>query len=36
LEVHQKLAEAEEQAESGVPNIDGKEVFDKLRGKYGQ
>jgi len=34
LEVHQKLAE--EQAESGVPNIDGKEVFDKLRGKYGQ
>ena len=35
LEVYQKLGEAEELAESGVPNVDGKEVFDKLRGKYG-
>jgi len=36
LEVYQKLAEAEEQANNGIPNVDGKEVFDRLRKKYGQ
>jgi PHD/YefM family antitoxin component YafN of YafNO toxin-antitoxin module len=36
LEAYQKLDEAEEQAASGVPNIDGDEVFARLRKKYGQ
>ena len=36
LEVYQKLDEAEELAESGVPYIDGKAVFDRLRSKYGR
>ena len=36
LEVYQKLGEAEELADSGVPNIGGKEVFTRLRKKYGQ
>ena len=36
LEVYQKLNEAEEMANSGVPNIDGKGVFHRLRKKYGQ
>ena len=34
LEVHQKLCEAEEQAENGIPNVNGREVFDRLRMKY--
>jgi len=36
LEVYQKLEEAEEQANDGVPNIEGKVVFNRLRLKYGQ
>ena len=36
IEVYQKLNEAEELADSGVPNIDGREVFERLRKKYGQ
>ena len=36
LEVYQKLGEAETQANNGVPNIDGREVFDRLRKKHGQ
>ena len=35
-EIYQKLGEAEEQANNGVPNIDGKKVFNRLRSKYGQ
>jgi PHD/YefM family antitoxin component YafN of YafNO toxin-antitoxin module len=36
LEVYQKLDEAEALADIGTPNIDGREVFDRLRGKYGR
>lgn len=36
LEVYQKLEEAEELAESGAPNIDGKVVFDHMRSKHGR
>ena len=36
LEVYQKLDEAEEQADNGTANIDGREVFERLRNKYGQ
>jgi len=36
LEVYQKLHEAEELEKSGVENIDGKEVFRMLKGKYGR
>jgi PHD/YefM family antitoxin component YafN of YafNO toxin-antitoxin module len=36
LEVYQKLGEAEEQAENGIPNVDGIEVFNRLREKYGE
>jgi PHD/YefM family antitoxin component YafN of YafNO toxin-antitoxin module len=36
LEVYQKLHEAEEQANNGTPNIDGREVFARLRNKYGR
>ena len=35
LEMYQKLGEAEAQIEAGVPAIDGKEVFSKMRKKYG-
>ena len=35
LEIYQKLFEAEEQADSGIPNIEGRKSFDKLREKYG-
>ena len=34
VEVYNKLGEAEAQTGAGVPNIDGKEVFDKMRHKY--
>ena len=34
IEIYQKLGEAEAQLESGVPTIDGKEVFNKMRNKY--
>ena len=36
LEVYQKLGVAEEQAENGIPNVNGREVFDRLRVKYGK
>jgi len=36
LEVYRKLGEAEEQLESGVQPIPGKEVFKRLRKKYGK
>ena len=36
LEVYQKLGEAEEQAENGILNVNGREVFDRLRIKYGK
>ena len=36
LEAYQKLGEAEEQAEDGIPNVNGREVFDRLRIKYGR
>lgn len=36
LDVYQKLDEAEEMEANGVPNIEGKAVFDRLRGKYGR
>jgi PHD/YefM family antitoxin component YafN of YafNO toxin-antitoxin module len=35
LEAYQKLGEAETQANSGVQNIEGERVFDRLREKYG-
>jgi PHD/YefM family antitoxin component YafN of YafNO toxin-antitoxin module len=35
LEVYQKLGEAEAQAKNGIPNVGGREVFDRLRSKYG-
>ncbi|MCL2577643.1 MAG: type II toxin-antitoxin system Phd/YefM family antitoxin [Defluviitaleaceae bacterium] len=35
LEVYRKLDEAEEQLESGVSPTPGKEVFKRLRKKYG-
>ena len=36
LEVYQKLGEAEEQAENGIPNVNGREVFDRFRMKHGR
>ena len=36
LEIYQKLGEAEEQAENGIPNVNGREVFDRFRMKYGR
>ena len=36
LEVYQKLEEAEQLTDSGVPNIDGRAVFSRLRSKYGR
>jgi len=36
LEVYNMLDEAEAQAGGGAPNLDGAEVFDRLRKKYGQ
>lgn len=36
LEVCNKLGDAEKQANNGNPNIDGSEVFARLRKKYGQ
>ena len=36
LEIYQKLHAAENLEDSGVPNIDGNEVFRRLRKKYGQ
>jgi hypothetical protein len=33
-EVFQKLNEAEEQEKNGLPNIDGREVFTRLRERY--
>ena len=36
LEIYQKLGESEEQAENGIPNVNGSEVFDRLRMKYGR
>jgi len=35
LEVYNKLSEAEVQSEAGAQNVNGKEVFAKLRRKYG-
>jgi len=35
LEVYRKLSEAEAQLSAGVPTVDGKEVFSRLRQKYG-
>ena len=35
LEVYNKLGEAEAQLDTGIPTIDGKEVFSKMRKKYG-
>jgi len=36
IEVYQKLNEAEELSNSGVSNIDGRVVFERLRKKYGR
>jgi len=36
LELYQKLHEAEELEDNGIPNIDGKKVFEQLREQYGQ
>jgi len=33
LEVYQKLTEAEEQRTAGIPNVPGKEVFNRMRKK---
>jgi PHD/YefM family antitoxin component YafN of YafNO toxin-antitoxin module len=35
LDVIKKLNEAEAQTAEGVQNIDGRELFNRLRGKYG-
>ncbi|MCL1788506.1 MAG: type II toxin-antitoxin system Phd/YefM family antitoxin [Defluviitaleaceae bacterium] len=36
LEVYRKLGEAEDLERNGTANMDGREVFDRLRVKYGQ
>ena len=36
LEVYKKLGEAEAQLNSGAALVDGREVFSRLRNKYGQ
>ena len=36
LELYKKLGEAEAQINSDTKLIDGKDVFDRLRNKYGQ
>jgi len=36
LEVYRKLGEAEELEKSGISNIEGRKVFERLRDKYGQ
>ena len=35
VEVYRKLTEAESQVVEGTPLLDGEEVFNKLRAKYG-
>ena len=35
LELYKKLSEAEEQRAAGIPNIPGKDVFNRLKKKYG-
>lgn len=36
VDVYRKLSEAEAQIVNGIPLLEGEEVFEKLRAKYGE